>query len=109
MYTTSKHVSEERMDRIGYIIDVFKGCFGKEEFYYECENDRRMVLTSKGIIFIQGISNPQIITMYIATVSQATYIYRHSHTAKGKNMPQKLYNQILKNQKLFTKEYYGVI
>lgn len=108
MTKVSRHISIERLNRVEYIIDMFNGNFGEE--VYSCtdgeENNCRKVLTSKGIIYIQSLTNHKIITMYIATVQQAYYIYVHSHKRTTDFMPQKLYNQIKKNKRFLTPEYF---
>ena len=109
MMTTTYHVKAERTERIDYIIDIFNGCFGTEEFSYTIETDRgqcKMVLTSKGIIYLQSIKTKKVITMYIATMAQAIFVYRHSHLSRSDKMPNKLYHQVRNNARYLTAEYF---
>lgn len=76
--TVSKHVREDRMERISFIIDAFAGEFGKP-IAEAPEGDVIRTLTDKGILIITGITTGTVVTMWIATIAQATRVYRDCH------------------------------
>ena len=111
MTTTTYHVSVERQARVDFIIDVFGGCFGQDIISCIVTNNLgtcKMTLTSKGIIYLQSIETDKIITMYIATVSQAVFLFNENFRKNGgqSKIPKGLMNQVKKNQKLLTQEYF---
>ena len=97
----SAHIQRDRMERISYIIDAFKGEFGKP-IAEAPEGDAIRTLTDKGIIIVTGITTGKIITMWIATVSQATAVYRDCHQCQ--KCPQWVMKICHKNKELAAKQ-----
>ena len=86
----SKHLRAERIDRAVYIATTIG--IGKEVIRKEKEGrDSYSCLTDTGVVIIRGFDN-SIITMYIATMAQATAI------AEG-NLPKYLKNVVRRNEK----------
>ena len=99
---TTRHFQIDRKDRVNFIIDLFNGDFGTPLCDYSAENDTvRKVMTDKGVVLVYGKNNNVIITMYLATVKQATFLYRAAH---GTNRtPESFLARVRKNQKYVTK------
>ena len=74
----SRHVTEDRMERVLFIIDAFKGDFGKP-IAEDPEGDAVRTLTDKGILIVTNLQTGKLVTMWIATVEQGTAIYRNCH------------------------------
>jgi hypothetical protein len=86
----SKHLRTERIDRAEYIATTIG--IGKEVIRKEKKGrDSYSCLTDTGVVIIRGFDN-SIITMYIATMAQATAI------AEG-NLPKYLKDVVRRNEK----------
>lgn len=92
----SKHITTERMSRVGFIIDTFKGEFGMP-IAESPEGDIIRTLTDKGIIVITGITSGKVVTLWIATVNQGVAIWRDCHHT---TVPKHIMKQLHKVQPL---------
>lgn len=94
MKKATYHARVERFTRIEYIIEVFKGEFGKP-IAEIVEGDTKRTLTTNGIIVISGVTTGKLVTMWIATVAQATSLYRTCHNCD--KCPKEVMDRVCKN------------
>lgn len=99
------HASNERYDRLAYIVDCFAGDFGTQVASLT-RHDSTEILYSTGVVFIHNAKTNRLITGYIATMKEATRIYR-GYTKSNRNMPDGLYKRILKNKPLYENQPQG--
>ena len=95
-YTISRHLLEERSDRVAAIGRTIG--FGEIEYKFQSANnhgDRIEAITSTGIIVVLAVNEKLIITMYPATLDKVCALFKK----KGENVPQNLKNTIKRNQK----------
>lgn len=93
-FIPTKHLTEERVDRVVFIATTIG--FGEiiEEFlvndshgqHYEC-------VTSTGVIIIKGLDKKTVVTMYVARHNQIKRLY------KEREIPRKLNAVIKRNEK----------
>lgn len=93
--TISYHASEERINRLTACLATI----GYNEFVLQVEDKKRgnnttKFLTDTGIVIIRNTDNGNIVTGYMATVSQAIKMYR---MAGYKRMPNGMYKKIARN------------
>ena len=101
----TKHAKDDRMERLSYIVDCFNGDFGYEVAKIE-HKGAMLVLMSCGVIFVKSIDETTLVTGYIATMKEATRIYRNANM-HAKNMPDGVYKKILKNRPLYENQPQG--
>ena len=95
-YTISRHLLEERGDRIAY-IGMTMG-FGEIQYKFRSANkmgDRIEAITNTGVIVVLSVNEKLIITMFPATIDKAAALFREAGEDK---IPYSLYNTIKKNQ-----------
>ena len=101
----SYHYSVERKDRINFIQkkvgfgeDIATTIFLSNKRAEKTSMPSKSILTNTGIIKIVSADDGVLITAYIATISEATAIYRKCH--KVKYCPDWLMTQLYSNQYL---------
>ena len=92
--TMSRHVQEDRLDRMVYIATTIG--FG-EVIFERVNNDRRECITDTGVLMVKYITEDFLITAYIISIEKATAIFRHAYG--DRRMPPYLYETIRKNAK----------
>ena len=92
--TMSRHVQEDRLDRMVYIATTIG--FG-EVIFERVNNDRRECITDTGVFMVRSIVGDILITAYIIGIDKATAIF--CRTCGDKRMPSYLYETIRKNAK----------
>ena len=92
--TMSKHVKEDRLDRMVYIATTIG--FGKVIFE-RVNDDRRECITDTGVLMVKSITEDFLITAYIMSVDKAIAIFRN--ICGDGRMPTYLYETIRKNAK----------
>lgn len=97
----SKHIQYDRVERIEFIIDAFKGEFGSP-IAEAPEGDAVRTLTDKGVLIVTNLYTNKVITMWIATVAQATRIYRECHQCD--KCPKWVMDICHKNKKLAARQ-----
>lgn len=93
----SYHAKVERMERISYIIDYCKGEFGPAIAETYDNNNGKVVLTEKGIVIVYNATTNNLVTMFIATVSQGISIYKNCHNCE--KCPKSLMKTLNNNKK----------
>lgn len=95
MGNMTKHARYERRDRLNYIIDNIG--IGEPICTAPSKNPNAIsVLTNTGIIIIKGKTDNVIITVYIATIAEATAIYYQSGMTTP--LPQRVKKRIRINK-----------
>ena len=89
-YSTSKHLIEERSDRLLKIATTVG--FGEISYKKKIEEGRHAVFTTTGVMMITDVHDSFIITMYFANLEKVAAIF------KGET-PKDLLMQIHKNMK----------
>ena len=92
--TMSRHVQEDRLDRMVYIATTIG--FG-EVIFERVNDDRRECITDTGVFMVKSIVGDTLITAYIIGIDKATAIFRR--TCGDRRMPAHLYETIRKNAK----------
>lgn len=92
--TMSRHVQEDRLDRMVYIATTIG--FG-EVIFERVNNDRRECITDTGVLMVKSIVGDVLITAYIISIDKAIAIFRH--VCGDSRMPTYLYETIRKNAK----------
>ena len=91
-YTMSKHLYEERIDRLTKIgATIGFGEVVKEAPYVK--SNATVFITDTGVIYVVNKSKKFIITVYTATIDEATLIFEG-------NIPNYLRKRVLKNMKM---------
>lgn len=91
---TTRHLTQERMDRVVYIGttigfgEVVEEVLIPERQHYEC-------MTNTGVIIVKGLDKRTIITMYIARVHQLNKLY----ALAKKPVPMQLKRIVQRNEK----------
>lgn len=91
-YATSKHLLEDRADRLMSIATTV----GFGEIIYKRKLEHKSawaVFTNTGVMLITDIHDSFIVTMYLPAVKQVTAIFNG-------NIPQDLYKILRKNEKM---------
>lgn len=95
--TMTYHAQVEREARIDYIIDVL-GDFGQPiAKRNNPANNTITILTNLGVIIIKSNTTQKLVTMFLASIAQATAIYRDCYG--GDTCPHSLMVQVKRNQK----------
>ena len=92
--TPTKHLTEDRMDRVVFIATVIG--FGEimEEFYIEDNHGKHYeCVTSTGVIIIKDLSKKVIITMFVGRMAQIKRLYG------DREIPRNLKAIIKRNEK----------
>lgn len=90
----TKHLIEDRADRVVFIATTVG--FGDivEEFYIEDNHGKHFeCVTSTGVIIVKGLDKKTVITMYVAHHNQIKRLY------KEKKIPRNLQAVIKRNEK----------
>lgn len=100
MYKLTKHASKDRIDRLIFIVEnIGIGeivCSAKQE-----KGNATVAITDTGVLLVLAQDGNTIITAWIASIADATHIWRK---ANGEcNMPQWLYEKIVRHKGLYTK------
>ena len=101
MYKLSKHASVDRIERLYYLMETLG--IGEEVCwsFSKAGQNRRQILTSTGVVLVLG-EDECVITAYVATMKEATYIWHTSHpTRANQTMPQWLYTRVVHNRKYY--------
>lgn len=99
MYRVSTHLSEDRFERIMYIMENLG--IGEEVCQSPCIGriDRYAVLTSTGVVLILN-DESLVITAYVPTMKEAVAVWKTSHpTHENVRMPDWLNSKIKQNRK----------
>ena len=76
-FIPTKHLTEERMDRVVFIATTIG--FGEilENFYVEDNHGKHYeYVTSTGVIIVKGLDKKTVVTMYIAHHNQIKRLYK---------------------------------
>lgn len=97
--TISYHASEERIERLTACLATL----GYNNFVLQVEDKKRgngttQFLTDTGIIIVRNSNNGKLVTGYMATVQQATRMYR---IAGYERMPNGMYKKISRNNEKY--------
>lgn len=95
-YTISRHLLEERSDRVAY-IGMTMG-FGEIQYKFHSANKlgkRIEAITTTGVIVVLSNDEKAIITMFPATIDKAAAMFKDAGEDK---IPYNLYCTIKKNQ-----------
>ena len=90
----TKHLTEERMDRVVFIATTIG--FGEilENFYVEDNHGKHYeCVTSTGVIIVKGLDKKTVVTMYVAHYNQIKRLY------KEREIPKNLKLVIKRNEK----------
>ena len=93
-FIPTKHLTEDRMDRVVFIATTIG--FGEimEEFYIEDNHGKHYeCVTSTGVIIIKDLSKKVIITMFVGRMAQIKRLYG------DKEIPRNLKAIIKRNEK----------
>ena len=90
--TMSKHLCQERTDRAVFILTTLGIGEPVRTRHSDTKENITLVLTSTGVILVRNDTTGTIITMYYATMKEASWV------ASGR-MPDGVYNRIVKNVK----------
>ncbi len=99
-FTPTKHLVEDRMDRVVFIATTIG--FGEivEEFFVEDNHGKHYeCVTSTGVIIIKGLDRKTVITMFIGRMAQVKRLYG------DKEMPRNLKAVVKRNEK---KKFYEI-
>lgn len=97
----SVHIRKDRMERISFIVDAFNGDFGTS-IAESSDGDVVRTLTDKGILIVTNLYTNKVVTMWIATVAQATRVYRDCHQCD--KCPKWIMDICHKNKKLAARQ-----
>lgn len=90
----TRHLTEDRMDRVVFIATTIG--FGEtvEEFYIEDNHGKHIeCVTSTGVIIIKGLDRKTVVTMYVAKHNQIKRLYG------DREIPRNLNAVIKRNEK----------
>ena len=96
----TKHLLEDRADRVVFIATTIG--FGEilEEFYIEDNHGKHFAyVTSTGVIIIKGLDKKTVVTMYIGRMGQIKKLYGE------RDIPSGLKVVVKRNEK---KKYYEI-
>jgi hypothetical protein len=83
-FIPTKHLAEDRMDRVVFIATTIG--FGEilESFYVDDEHGKHYeCVTSTGVIIVKGIDEKTVVTMYIARHNQIKRLYKDREIPRG--------------------------
>ena len=93
-FIPTKHLTEDRMDRVVFIATTIG--FGEivEEFYIEDNHGKHYeCVTSTGVIIIKDLSKKVIITMFVGRMAQVKRLYG------DREIPKNLKAVVKRNEK----------
>lgn len=93
-FIPTKHLTEDRMDRVVFIATTIG--FGEimEEFYIEDNHGKHYeCVTSTGVIIVKGLDKKTVVTMYVARHNQIKRLYEE------REIPRNLRAIIKRNEK----------
>ena len=96
----TKHLTEDRMDRVVFIATTIG--FGEivEEFYIEDNHGKHYeCVTSTGVIIVKGLDRKTVVTMFIGRMAQVKRLYG------DKEIPRNLKAVVKRNEK---KKFYEI-
>ena len=99
-FIPTKHLTEDRMDRVVFIATTIG--FGEivEEFYIEDNHGKHYeCVTSTGVIIIKDLSKKVIITMFVGRMAQVKRLYGN------REIPKNLKAVVKRNEK---KKFYEI-
>lgn len=99
-FIPTKHLTEDRMDRVVFIATTIG--FGEivEEFYIEDNHGKHYeCVTSTGVIIIKDLSKKVIITMFVGRMAQVKRLYG------DREIPKNLKAIVKRNEK---KKFYEI-
>ncbi len=99
-FIPTKHLTEDRMDRVVYIATTIG--FGEvmEEFYIEDNHGKHYeCITSTGVIIVKGLDRKTVVTMFIGRMAQVKRLYG------DKEIPRNLKAVVKRNEK---KKFYEI-
>ena len=99
-FIPTKHLTEDRMDRVVFIATTIG--FGEivEEFYIEDNHGKHYeCVTSTGVIIIKDLSKKVIITMFVGRMAQVKRLYG------DREIPKNLKAVVKRNEK---KKFYEI-
>jgi hypothetical protein len=97
MTNLSYHVIEERKKRLEIVDNIGVGTpVATIEVFDQRDGRVYKTLTSTGVVVIRSKITNMVITLYLATIGQAFYIYRTSYGATAR-LPHNLYNTVMYN------------
>lgn len=103
--TMTYHARVERKTRLEYIIDTVSIGNPIARVIDDHDDTLWKTLTDTGVIIISNRYTNKLVTAYIATIDQATYLYKADK--KTKFLPDGLYHRICKNQKFIRNQPKG--
>lgn len=83
-FIPTKHLTEDRMERVVFIATTVG--FGEiiEEFYIEDNHGKHFeCVTSTGVIIVKGLDKQTIVTMYVARHNQIKRLYKEREIPNG--------------------------
>ncbi len=99
-FIPTKHLTEDRMDRVVFIATTIG--FGEivEEFYIEDNHGKHYeCVTSTGVIIVKGLDRKTVVTMFIGRMAQVKRLYG------DKEIPRNLKAVVKRNEK---KKFYEI-
>lgn len=99
-FIPTKHLTEDRMDRVVFIATTIG--FGEivEEFYIEDNHGKHYeCVTSTGVIIVKGLDRKTVITMFIGRMAQVKRLYG------DREIPKNLKVVVKRNEK---KKFYEI-
>lgn len=96
----SKHVINDRMDRLLYIAQYVGWGETLLEVYSE-ENNHRYCLTTTGVIIVKAPVDEFMVTAFVGNIEKVAKLY---HLAGFDNVPTRIYQKVMKNKVHLTKQ-----
>lgn len=83
-FIPTKHLTEERMDRVVFIATTVG--FGEilENFFVDDNHGKHYeCITSTGVIIVKGLDKKTVVTMYVARYNQIKRLYKEREIPRG--------------------------
>lgn len=96
----SKHVINDRMDRLLYIAQYVGWGETLLEVNLE-EKNHRYCLTSTGVIIVKSCTEEFMITAFVGNIEKVAMMY---HKAGFDGVPNRVYQKVMKNKVHLTKQ-----
>lgn len=96
----SKHVINDRMDRLLYIAQYVGWGETLLEVYSE-ENHHRYCLTTTGVIIVKAPADEFMVTAFVGNIEKVAKLY---HLAGFDHVPTRIYQKVMKNKVHLTKQ-----
>lgn len=91
--TMTKHVVNDRMERMMYIAQNIG--WGEILVEVQSSNDTRMCLTSTGVVLIKPLYEERLVTAYVANINDVTWLYRSIGCTR---VPSFMFTKVQKNK-----------